>query len=156
MSTTVQVTVNGRDELLRAEPTDTLVEALRRDLQLMSVREACGIGVCGSCTVLLDGRPVSACLLLAVMAEGRAIETVEGLADGDTLHPIQQAFVDHTAFQCSYCTPGFVLTAKALLEEQPTPSAEEVRHYLAGNLCRCGSYRNIEEAVLDAADRQRS
>jgi aerobic-type carbon monoxide dehydrogenase small subunit (CoxS/CutS family) len=156
MSTDVQVTVNGQSELLRADSTDTLVEALRRELNLMSVREACGIGVCGSCTVLLDGRPVSACLLLAVMADGRAIETVEGLADGDDLHPIQQAFVDHTAFQCSYCTPGFVLTTKALLEEQPRPSAEDVRHYLAGNLCRCGSYRNIEEAVLDAADRQRT
>ena len=153
MSTTVQLNVNGRAEVLRTEPTDTLLDALRRELRLTSVREACEIGVCGSCTVLLDGRPISSCLVLARLAEGLSIETVEGLADGDDLHPIQQAFVDHTAFQCSYCTPGFILTAKALLAENPRPTADEVRHYLAGNLCRCGSYRNIEEAVLDAAER---
>jgi len=153
MSATVHLIVNGRAEVLQAEPTDTLLEALRRDLWLKSVREACGIGVCGSCTVLVDGRPISSCLLLARLAEGTTVETVESLTDGETLHPIQQAFVDHTAFQCSYCTPGFVLATKALLEENPRPSADEVRHYLAGNLCRCGSYRNIEEAVLDAADR---
>jgi aerobic-type carbon monoxide dehydrogenase small subunit (CoxS/CutS family) len=153
MSATVTVTVNGRDEILRTEPAETLLDALRRELRLTSVREACGIGVCGSCTVLVDGRPLSACLLLAVLVDGRSIETVEGLADGDTLHPIQQAFVDHSAFQCSFCTPGFLLATKALLEETPRPTADEVRHYLAGNLCRCGSYRNIEEAVLDAAER---
>jgi carbon-monoxide dehydrogenase small subunit len=156
MSETVQLRVNGRDEVLEAEPAETLLEVLRRELRLTSVREACGIGVCGSCTVLVDGRPVSACLLLAVLAAGRTIETVESLADGDDLHPIQQAFVDHSAFQCSYCTPGFLLATKALLDENPQPSGEEVRHYLAGNLCRCGSYRNIEEAVLDAAARLHS
>ncbi|HET9457218.1 MAG TPA: (2Fe-2S)-binding protein [Candidatus Limnocylindrales bacterium] len=153
MSATVTLTVNGQDEVLRTEPDETLLDALRRDLRLTSVREACGIGVCGSCTVLVDGRPVSACLLLAVLVDGRSIETVEGLADGETLHPIQQAFVDHSAFQCSFCTPGFLLATKALLEETPRPTPDEIRHYLAGNLCRCGSYRNIEEAVLDAARR---
>ena len=153
MTTTVALTVNGRSEVLRTEPDETLLDALRRELRLTSVREACGIGVCGSCTVLVDGRPVSACLLLTVLVEGRSIETVEAMADGDALHPIQQAFVDHTAFQCSFCTPGFLLATKALLAETPRPTADEVRHYLAGNLCRCGSYRNIEEAVLDAAER---
>jgi aerobic-type carbon monoxide dehydrogenase small subunit (CoxS/CutS family) len=153
MSSSISLTVNGRAEVLRFEPTETLLEALRRELLLTSVREACGIGVCGSCTVLVDGRPVSSCLLLAAMAEGLDVKTVEALADGDDLHPIQQAFVDHTAFQCSFCTPGILLATKALLAENARPSRDEVRHYLAGNLCRCGSYRNIEDAVLDAADR---
>jgi len=153
MSSSISLTVNGRAEVLRFEPTETLLEALRRELLLTSVREACGIGVCGSCTVLVDGRPVSSCLLLAAMAEGLDVKTVEAMADGDDLHPIQQAFVDHTAFQCSFCTPGILLATKALLAENAQPSRDEVRHYLAGNLCRCGSYRNIEDAVLDAADR---
>jgi aerobic-type carbon monoxide dehydrogenase small subunit (CoxS/CutS family) len=151
--TTVSVTVNGQAEVLSVEPGETLLEALRRELRLTSVREACGIGVCGSCTVLVDGRPISSCLLLAVLADGLSIETVESLAPDGALHPIQQAFVDHTAFQCSFCTPGFLLATKALLSENPDPSSSEVRHYLAGNLCRCGSYVNIEAAVLDAAGR---
>jgi aerobic-type carbon monoxide dehydrogenase small subunit (CoxS/CutS family) len=151
--TTVSLTVNGRAEVIDTDGSETLLEALRRDLLLTSVREACGIGVCGSCTVLVDGRPVSSCLLLAALADGRSVETVESLAPDGTLHPIQQAFVDHTAFQCSFCTPGFLLATKALLEENPRPSPDEVRHYLAGNLCRCGSYTHIEAAVLDAAGR---
>jgi aerobic-type carbon monoxide dehydrogenase small subunit (CoxS/CutS family) len=153
MSETVSLTVNGRPEALETSGTETLLEVLRRELLLTSVREACGIGMCGSCTVLLDGAPVSACLMLAGLADGRSVETVESLAPEGTLHPIQQAFVDHTAFQCSFCTPGFLLATKALLDENPRPSADEVRHYLAGNLCRCGSYTHIEAAVLDAAER---
>jgi aerobic-type carbon monoxide dehydrogenase small subunit (CoxS/CutS family) len=153
MSTTVRLTVNGRDEVIDALDGETLLEALRRELLLTSVREACGIGMCGSCTVLVDGRPMSACLLLAGLADGRSVETVESLSPDGELHPIQQAFVDHTAFQCSFCTPGFLLATKALLEENPRPTAEEVRRYLAGNLCRCGSYTHIEAAVLDAAER---
>lgn len=153
MTTTVQLTVNGRSEVLTVEGDETLLDALRRELRLMSVREACGIGMCGSCTILADGRPVSSCLLLAALADGLSIETVEGLPDGDRLHPIQQAFVDHTAFQCSFCTPGFLLATKALLAENPRPTGPEVRAYLAGNLCRCGSYGKIEAAVLDAAGR---
>jgi aerobic-type carbon monoxide dehydrogenase small subunit (CoxS/CutS family) len=153
MSITITIRVNGRDEVLDVGADETLLEALRRELLLMSVREACGIGVCGSCTVLRDGEPVSSCLVLAGLADGWSIETVESLsADGD-LHPIQQAFVEHTAFQCSFCTPGFVLATKALLAETARPTPSEVRHYLAGNLCRCGSYQNIEAAVLDAAER---
>jgi len=151
--TTVSLTVNGRAEVVDTDGSETLLEALRRDLLLTSVREACGIGVCGSCTVLLDGKPVSSCLFLAALADGRSVETVESLAPDGGLHPIQQAFVDHTAFQCSFCTPGFLLATKALLEENPRPSPDEVRHYLAGNLCRCGSYTQIEAAVLDAAER---
>ena len=127
-------------------------DVLRRE-HLFSVREACGVGLCGSCTVLVDGRLSSSCLVLAVAAEGASVETLESLRNGPELHPLQQAFVDHTAFQCSYCTPGFVLSARALLEEQPVPTRDDVRHYLAGNLCRCGSYLKIEEAVLDAAER---
>jgi aerobic-type carbon monoxide dehydrogenase small subunit (CoxS/CutS family) len=153
MSETVSLTVNGRPEALETSGAETLLEVLRRELLLTSVREACGIGMCGSCTVLVDGAPVSACLMLAGLADGRSVETVESLAPDGTLHPIQQAFVDHTAFQCSFCTPGFLLATKALLEEHPRPSADEVRHYLAGNLCRCGSYTHIEAAVLDAAER---
>jgi carbon-monoxide dehydrogenase small subunit/isoquinoline 1-oxidoreductase alpha subunit/xanthine dehydrogenase YagT iron-sulfur-binding subunit len=110
--------------------------------------------MCGACTVLLDGKPVSGCLLLAPLAEGKEILTIEGLeGPGGELHPIQQAYVDHTAFQCSYCTPGFILTTKALLEENPRASREEALEYLAGNLCRCGSYVKIMDAVMDARDR---
>ena len=131
----------------------TLLDVLRKDFKLFSVREGCGIGMCGACTVLIDGKPVSSCLMLAAVAEGRAIETVEGLARDGELHPIQQAFLKHNAFQCSYCTPGFILTTKALLEENPDPNPEEVKEYLAGNLCRCGSYVKILDAVLDAKER---
>ena len=109
------------------------------------------MGMCGACTVLLDGRPISSCLLLASEVRGRAVETVEGLADGDRLHAIQQAFVAQTAFQCSFCTPGMIMATKALLAENPNPSDEEITDYLAGNLCRCGSYKNIVVAVKEAA-----
>jgi aerobic-type carbon monoxide dehydrogenase small subunit (CoxS/CutS family) len=153
MTERIELTVNGRDEVLRVEDGDTLVEALRRELSLFGVREACGIGVCGACTVLMDGRPVSGCLVLARFAEGVTVLTVEALAPDGALDPIQQAFVDHNAFQCSYCTPGFLMATRALLAEEPHPTPERVRHALAGNLCRCGSYLKIEAAVLDAADR---
>lgn len=146
--------VNGREHRVRARSHHTLLEVLREELKLFGVREACGVGMCGACTVLADGKPVSACLMLAPMAEGKELLTVEGLegANGE-LHPIQQAFVEHTAFQCSYCTPGFLLTTKALLEENPDPTEEEARSYLAGNLCRCGSYVKILDAVMDAKRR---
>jgi aerobic-type carbon monoxide dehydrogenase small subunit (CoxS/CutS family) len=151
---TLSVRVNGRDERLRVRPTHTLLDALRGELKLFGVREACGVGQCGACTVLIDGKPISSCLLLAPMAEGTEVLTVEGLEAPDgTLHPVQQAFVDHTAFQCSYCTPGFILSTKALLEENPDPTEAEARAYLAGNLCRCGSYVKILEAVMDAKAR---
>lgn len=151
----VSLRVNGADHEITTAPDETLLNALRRELHLFGVREGCGIGMCGACTVLVDGKPMSACLMLAGLSAGRDIVTVEGLADGDRLHPIQQAFVDHTAFQCSYCTPGFILTTKALLEENVAPTACDIREYLAGNLCRCGSYVKIIDAVLDAAERLR-
>jgi len=152
MSLTLRV--NGRDQAVRARAHHTLLEVLRGEVGLTGPREACGVGMCGACTVLLDGRPISSCLLLAPMAAGHDIVTIEGLqGPAGELHPIQQAYVDHTAFQCSYCTPGFILTTKALLEEQPDPSRDEAREYLAGNLCRCGSYVKILDAVMDAKSR---
>jgi aerobic-type carbon monoxide dehydrogenase small subunit (CoxS/CutS family) len=148
--------VNGRSERIRVRPQHTLLEALRNELQLTGPREGCGVGMCGACTVLVDGRPVSGCLLPAALAEGHELTTIEGLeGPNGELHPIQEAYVAHTGFQCSYCTPGFILTTKALLEEQPDVSREEAKAYLAGNLCRCGSYVKILDSVMDARDRLR-
>ncbi len=153
MKRIVALKVNGFEREVMVAPHHTLLDVLRREFKLFSVREGCGIGMCGACTVLVDGKPLSSCLLLAPLVAGKEITTVEALAENGRLHPIQQAFVDHTAFQCSYCTPGFILTTKALLEENPAPTPEQVREYLAGNLCRCGSYVKIMDAVLDAARR---
>jgi aerobic-type carbon monoxide dehydrogenase small subunit (CoxS/CutS family) len=127
------------------------LEVLRDDLGLVGAKEGCGVGMCGACTVLVDGLPFSGCLMLAAQAAGKEIITIEGLAHDGLLHPVQQAFIDKGAFQCAYCTPGFVLAAVALLEENPSPSEAEIREYLSGNLCRCGSYRNILEAVKGAS-----
>jgi aerobic-type carbon monoxide dehydrogenase small subunit (CoxS/CutS family) len=143
----VTLRVNDRNYELAVSPDQTLLQVLRDDFDLVGAREGCGIGMCGACTVLLAGRAVSSCLLLAVQAEGKAITTVEGLAQADQLHPVQQAYLDHAAFQCAYCTPGFILSTVALLAENPNPDDDTIRHYLAGNLCRCGSYMNILEAV---------
>ena len=156
----VTLRVNGREERLTAPTHHTLLEVLRDDLKLRSVREGCGIGMCGACTVLIDGKAISACLTLAAMAEGHDITTVEGLGHREVagraqLDSIQQAFLDHTGFQCSYCTPGILLTAKALLAEQPNASDEEIRDYLAGNLCRCGSYVKILDSMREAIGRLR-
>ncbi|MBM4296352.1 MAG: (2Fe-2S)-binding protein [Deltaproteobacteria bacterium] len=151
----VKLKVNGLEEEKAVHTHHTLLEVLRDEYKLFGAREGCGIGMCGACTVLLDGKPASSCLLLAPLAEGKEITTIEGLSEPGKLHPIQQAFIDHNAFQCSYCTPGFILSTKRLLEENPQPTADEVRHYLAGNLCRCGSYYKIQDAVLDAAGRLR-
>lgn len=146
--------VNGQTHRVKARAHHTLLEVLRDQLKLFGAREGCGVGMCGACTVLVDGQPVSGCLLLAPLAQGKEILTVEGLeGPNGELHPIQQAYVDHTAFQCSYCTPGFILTTRALLEEKPRVTADEAREYLSGNLCRCGSYVKIMDAVLDARDR---
>ena len=153
MKKLVTLKVNGWEQEVAVQTHHTLLDVLRREFKLFSVREGCGIGMCGACTVLVDGQPTSSCLLLAALAEGKEIVTIEGLSEPGKLHPIQQAFIDHNAFQCSYCTPGFILSTKRLLEENPRPTAEQVRHYLAGNLCRCGSYYKIEDAVLDAAER---
>lgn len=150
---TLRLWVNGREAIVRARAHHTLLEVLRNELGLTGPREGCGVGMCGACTVLLDGRATSSCLVLAPLADGHEIQTIEGLegVDGE-LHPIQQAYIDHTGFQCSYCTPGFILTTKALLEEEPDPSPEAARQYLSGNLCRCGSYVKILDAVMDAKE----
>lgn len=153
----VPVTVNGRPVTLKVRPWHTLLETLREQQGLFGVREGCGVGMCGACTVSLDGEPVSSCLVLAPQVAGRQIRTVEGMAAPDgTLSDLQQAFVDHTAFQCSYCTSGFLMTAERLLEEHPDATDDEIRRYLAGNLCRCGSYVKILDAVRDALARRRA
>ena len=142
--------VNGNRHEVQ-EGTRTLLEVLRDDLGLVGTKEGCGIGMCGACTVLVDGKPVSGCLTLAAQVADKEIVTVEGLAKDGKLHLIQQAFIDERAFQCAYCTPGFILSTVALLKENPHPSDDEIREYLAGNLCRCGSYQNIVKAVSTAS-----
>jgi aerobic-type carbon monoxide dehydrogenase small subunit (CoxS/CutS family) len=149
--------VNGREHRVRVRPGHTLLEVLNSQLRLTGTREGCGVGMCGACTILLDGKPTSGCLMLAFRAEGHDVLTIEGLSDSSAaLHPVQEAYLARTGFQCSYCTPGFILMTKALLEERPDASFDEARDYLAGNLCRCGSYVKILEAVLDAKNRLRS
>ena len=142
--------VNGSRHEVQAEAR-TLLEVLRADLNLVGTKEGCGVGMCGACTVLVDGKPLSGCLVLAEQVSGKEILTIEGLSQDGGLHPVQQAFLEQGAFQCAYCTPGFVLTTIALLNENPSPSDEEIREYLAGNLCRCGSYQNILQAVKSAS-----
>lgn len=148
------LSVNGREHHVRARTHHTLLDVLRDRVGLIDIREGCGVGMCGACTVLVDGRIVSGCLMLAVQAEGADIVTVEGLlGPAGELHPVQDAFVEHTGFQCSYCTPGFVVAVKALLDEEPEADRDQARAYLGGNLCRCGSYVKILDAVMDAQQR---
>ncbi len=147
----LRLQVNGRIHEVASETNRTLLAILREDLRLTGAKEGCGLGECGSCTVLMDGKPVNACLVPGVQAEGSRIETIEGLAEGNRLHPIQEAFVEKGAIQCGFCTPGMILTAKALLEENGDPTEEEVRKAISGNLCRCTGYEKIVEAVLQAA-----
>lgn len=139
--------VNGNPYALDVPPQRSLLQVLREELGLMGPREACGVGMCGSCTVLVDGKAVSSCLFLVPQVVGKQIITVEGLAKNGKLHPVQQAFIDHHAFQCSFCTPGFIMATIALLTEKPKPSEDEIREHLAGNLCRCGAYPEILAAV---------
>jgi carbon-monoxide dehydrogenase small subunit len=153
MKREISLRLNGREERLEIDDADTLLEVLRERFKLWSVREGCGVGACGTCTVLLDGKPVSSCFLLAARAARHDILTLEGLSQDDKLHPIQEAFVSERALQCAYCTPGFVLSVKALLEENPDPSNEEIEEYLAGNLCRCAGYADILRAVRAAQQR---
>lgn len=148
---TITLDVNGTSHEVEVAAEQTLLDVLRHELKLFGARLGCGIGMCGACTVLVDGKPISGCLMLAVQAQGREITTVEGLARGGALHPVQEAYLDHFAFQCAYCTPGFILSTIALLQENPHPDDDAIRHYLSGNLCRCGSYVNILEAVRASA-----
>jgi carbon-monoxide dehydrogenase small subunit len=151
----VHVTVNGEPYEGVAEPRLLLVDFLRHELDLRGTHVGCEQGVCGACTIRMDGQLVRSCITLAVQAEGAAIETVEGMATPDGLHPIQEAFHEHHGLQCGFCTPGFLLTARSLLEANPDPSDEEIREYLSGNVCRCTGYAGIVEAVKDAAGRLR-
>jgi carbon-monoxide dehydrogenase small subunit len=156
MKREITLRLNSRNEILSVDDADTLLDVLRDRFKLWSVRESCGVGACGTCTVLLDGKPVSSCFMLAVRAGGHDVLTLEGLADGEQLHYIQEAFVSQRALQCAYCTPGFVLSVKALLEENPNPSDEEIREYLSGNLCRCAGYDEILRAVRVAQEHQKT
>ena len=150
MKTLLTCTVNGEEQSVLADTRDTLLDLLRDRLGLTGTKEGCGNGNCGTCTVLMDGAPVNACLVLALEAPGRAIVTIEGLAAGE-LHPLQQALVQHAGTQCGFCTPGIVLSAKALLDENPRPSEVQIRHAIAGNLCRCTGYGKIVEAIAAVA-----
>ena len=145
----IDVTINGERELVDVDPFLTLVEVLRENLVLTGTKEACGVGECGACVVLLDGVPVTSCLVMGADADGREIETVEGLAKTGELNEVQQAFVEHGAFQCGFCTPGMVLTATALMRDGSSPNVEETKKALAGILCRCGAYPKILEAVVE-------
>lgn len=147
----ITLRVNGQAHELDVPADATLADVLRNSLGLQGVRVSCWEGECGSCTVLINGEPVTACLMLAMQAEGAEITTIEGLAENGTLHPIQQAFIDEQAFQCGFCTPGFILAAKAFLDEHPDPTDQEVAAALNGSICRCGSYPFIVKAVLAAA-----
>lgn len=151
----VKFMVNGRSYEIPIEPHMTLVEVLRDKLDITGTKLSCGAGECGACTVLIDGKPALSCLTLAMTAREKNILTIEGLAEGGNLHPIQKAFIDHGAIQCGFCTPGMILATKALLDENPNPNREEVKKALAGNLCRCTGYVKIVDAVLAAAEAMR-
>ena len=147
----VETTINGEPQEFLADERDSLLDALRDRIGLMGAKEGCNNGNCGACTVILDGRIVCACLVMAAEVEGSAITTIEGIASSEELHPLQQAFLEDAALQCGVCTPGFIVAAKALLDVNPHPAEDEVRLWLAGNLCRCTGYDKIVQAVLDAA-----
>jgi aerobic-type carbon monoxide dehydrogenase small subunit (CoxS/CutS family) len=143
----VEIIVNGRRRSFEVEPNALLINLLREETHLTGTKYGCGVGECGACTVHLDGEPVLACLTLAADADGRRVDTIEGVAEGDRLDPVQEAFLEEGAVQCGFCTPGFIMTARALLAEKPEPSETEIREYLKGNYCRCTGYVNIVRAV---------
>ena len=155
MKEQIKLTVNGEPCEVLVEPSDTLLQVIRDKLGLTGTKESCSLGDCGSCTVILDGKAVNSCLVLAMEANGGEVLTIEGLKEGTELHPIQKAFIEHGAIQCGFCTPGMVLSAKALLDENPTPAEEDVREAIGGNLCRCTGYVKIIEAVMAVADENR-
>ncbi|MEI6135304.1 MAG: (2Fe-2S)-binding protein [Desulfomonile sp.] len=151
MKKIIRLTVNGEPLEAAVAQNQTLVQFLREDLGLTGTKHGCGLGDCGACTVILDGKAVNSCLVLAIQANGSEVLTIEGLAENGKLHPLQQAFVDKGAIQCGFCTPGMILSAKALLEEKPNPTELEIRTALSGNLCRCTGYQKIVEAIDEAA-----
>jgi carbon-monoxide dehydrogenase small subunit len=147
----VSAVINGEPVEFLCETQQTLLDALRDDVGLTGSKEGCASGDCGACSIIVDGRLVCSCLMLAVEADGTNITTIEGIADGETLHPVQQKFLEHAALQCGFCTPGLIVASKALLDENPNPTEEEARYWLAGNLCRCTGYDKVIKAVMDAA-----
>jgi len=151
----IEITVNGAKRVFDVEPQTLLLNLLRDEMDLTGTKYGCGIGECGACTVLLDGDAVLACMVLAVDADDRRVDTIEGLAEGGKLHPIQEAYLDEGAVQCGFCTPGFIMATKALLDENPEPTEQEIREYLNGNICRCTGYVNIVKAVQTAAARMK-
>ena len=153
--TIINFSLNGEPVTADVRPHHNVVEVLQRDFNLTGARESCGQGLCGCCTVIVDGKAVSGCLYLAIFLDGTEVRTIEGMADGDTLSPEQEAFIEAGAFQCGYCTPGFILMTRQLLDENPDPDDEAIKHYLSGNLCRCGAYLEIMEAVKLAARKRR-
>ena len=154
--TAITLTINGRDHVIDVEARRTLVDAIREDCGQTGTHIGCEHGICGACTVIVDGEPVRSCLMLAVQAEGKKIRTVEGLADGDTLHVMQQAFMDHHGLQCGFCTPGFLMLAVGVLEREPDISDGDLLDVLSSNLCRCTGYQNIIKAVRAAAETMRA
>ena len=151
MKTLLSCSINGEEQTVLADTRDTLLDLLRDRVGLTGTKEGCGNGNCGTCTVLMDGAPVNACLVLALEVPGRSITTIEGLAEGDELHPLQQALVTHGGTQCGFCTPGIIVSAKALLDANPKPTEAQIRHAVAGNLCRCTGYGKIVEAIAAVA-----
>jgi carbon-monoxide dehydrogenase small subunit len=147
--------LNGRTQELEVEPHELLLDVVRDRLGLTGVKRSCDVQVCGACTLLVDGRPVSACTTLAFEVRGRSVLTIEGLAENGKLHPLQQAFIDHGGFQCGFCTPGMILAAKAMLDENPNPALEELKHFMHGNICRCTGYKKIVESIMAAAKTMR-
>jgi len=155
MKKLITFTVNDIEYEVAVAPNRTLTQVLRDDLNLLGTKEGCGVGDCGACTVIMDGKPVNSCVVLAVQAGGSTIKTIEGVASGDSLHPVQETFVEMGAIQCGFCTPGMILSATSLLEKNPHPTEQEVRQALSGNLCRCTGYQKIVEAVQEASRRMK-
>jgi carbon-monoxide dehydrogenase small subunit len=151
MEREIRFTLNGEERQVTVRSHHTFMDVLHNELRMTGPREVCGLGVCGACTAHVDGRPVATCVMLAPFADGADIRTIEGLANGDELHPLQQAFIEQGGFQCGYCTPGMIMMAKALLDENPDPTEEEIKKFMEGNLCRCTSYYEIIRAIQQAA-----
>jgi len=152
----ISFTLNGRLQEIEVQPHELLLDVVRERLGLTGAKRSCDVEVCGACTLLVDGRPVSACTTLAFEVRGRSVLTIEGLAENGKLHPLQQAFIEHGGFQCGFCTPGMILAAKALLDENPDPSEAELKHFMHGNICRCTGYKKIIESIMAAAKTMRS